>query len=181
MLSNEKALIAVDAVCCHLRNDPGSYDQGDWGNGTPDCETPGCIAGHLVAATKIGREGYERRTRSRGADASDTQRGDAIRKAATEALGLEETPRLFEPEWPREWLNAADLIPEDPEWSRVEPSADTALAVLGAIMDGDLDEALAPSKGSASPDRRPSRRNPTGRQTATPGPKAAPHKHDDCH
>ena len=142
MLKNEKALSALNAVCCHIRADPESYDQGEWGNGAPDCETPGCIAGYLVAVTRAGREAYERRTKALGADISDSQRGDAVREAATEALGLEQTPRLFQPDWPREWLEAADLEPEADFGRRIEPGPDTALAVLSAIMDGDLDEAL---------------------------------------
>lgn len=169
MLENEKALSALDAVCCHLRADPGSYDQGDWGNGTPDCETPGCVAGYLVAVTRAGREAYERLTKPLGPNASDTQRGDAVREAATEALGLDETPRLFEPDWPREWLEAADMVPGDRLSKRIEPGPDTALAVLGTIMDGDLDEALRPSTSFGEPGEAPKEERRDAPRSSTPG------------
>ena len=145
MLS-EKGQIALDAVCCQLRTDPESYEQGEWGAGNePDCDTPACVAGHIVATMKSAKAGYRRRLDELGGTATKTERDDAIRDAATETLGLKETPRLFEPQWPREWLERAGGTPEHPLIRKIEPSADEAMMVLETIMDGELDEALEPS------------------------------------
>lgn len=171
MLENEKAQFALDAVCCEIRADPEGYDQGSWGNGAPDCETPGCIAGYLVATTSTGREAYERLTKGMGPDdgTGNGERGDALRQAATEALGLEQPPRLFEPDWPTEWLEAAGLPPgSDVVGLRVEPGPDTALAVMSAIIDGDLDEALEPSTGFGDSEQEPKNERPAGPADGSP-------------
>lgn len=143
MLKNETTSSALEAVCDHLQANPDTYDQAAWGNGIPSCNTPGCIAGHVVAATKKGHEAYRRLTSRPGI--TEDERRDAVRAAATEGLGLEKTPRLFEPEWPRNWFTTADIRLAENHMKQVEPSPEIALAVLYAIRDGDLDEALEPS------------------------------------
>ena len=146
MLSQE-GQIALDAVCCQLRADPESYEQSQWGaGGKPNCDTPVCVAGHIVATIKSADAGYKRRLGELDSTATRTQQKNAIRDAATEALGLKETPRLFEPQWPREWLERAGSRPEHAMFREIEPAAAEAIMVLETIMDGELDEALEPSR-----------------------------------
>ena len=145
MLSQE-GQIALDAVCSQLRADPESYEQSQWGAGRkPNCDTPVCVAAHIVATIKSAHAGYKRRLGELDSRATRSEQSKAIRDAATEALGLNETPRLFEPQWPREWLERAGSTPEHAMFREIEPSADEAIVVLQTIMDGELDEALEPS------------------------------------
>ena len=146
MLS-EDGHIALDTVCGRLHDDPESYEQAAWGTGgRPDCNTPGCVAGQIVATMKSANAGYKRRIKELGRTATRTEHEDAIRDAATDALGLDRTPRLFEPEWPREWIERAGGQAEHATLRDIEPCADKAIMVLQTIMDGELDEALEPSK-----------------------------------
>ena len=66
---------------------------------------PRAVHGHLrdwFAAHRRAGRGVERRLRALEGTATRTERGNAIRDAATETLGFKETPRLFELDWPRE-------------------------------------------------------------------------------
>ena len=143
---DEQGCIALEAVCFQLGSNPESYEQSAWGNGCePDCNSPECIAGHIVSTMTKGHAAYERKLRMIEGVPTSTDVENAIRDAATETLGLTAVPRLFEPEWPREWLEQAGCIPEHPEFREIDPSADEAVIVLLTIIDGELDEALEPS------------------------------------
>ena len=143
---NEQGHIALEAVCFALGSNPESYDQSAWGSGGKlECNSPECIAGHIVSAMTKGHAAYARKLRMIEGVPTSTDVENAIRDAATETLGLTAVPRLFEPEWPREWLEQGGGIPEHPGFREIEPSADEAVIVLQTIMDGELDEALEPS------------------------------------
>ena len=144
---NQKGLLALDAVCCQLEAEPASYEQGEWGaDDKPSCDTPGCVAGHIVATIKSANARYKRRIAELKGTATKTDHENAIQDAATEALGLKETPRLFEPEWPCQWIEKAGGTTEHWILPDIEPSADDAIMVLQTVMDGKLDEALEPSE-----------------------------------
>ena len=142
---NEQAEAALEIVEARLERDPESYDQGEWGNTVPDCETPGCIAGHIVAGVDSARKGYERRLK-RMVDRTDpTAREHAIRDAATEALGLKTAPRLFESQWPPVWIEKAGGEVHPIALEITGPTTEEALVVLEAVLAGQLDEVLEPS------------------------------------
>ena len=147
MLS-ENGRFALETVMERLAEEPDTYDQAEWGDsGLPDCDSGRCVAGHIVATVTKAGNAFDRRLRMVDGTPTRTDVQDAIRGAATECLDLDEPPRLFDPEWPREWLEVAGCIPQHPAFRLIEPSADEAAMVLGAILDGDLDEVLAPSEG----------------------------------
>ena len=105
---NEKGQIALEAVCSELREVPDGYDQSEWGvNSKLSCSTPSCVAGYIVATMKCAQAGYERRIQKAEGEATRADHENAIRDAATETLGLKATPRLFDPQWPREWIKRA--------------------------------------------------------------------------
>ena len=143
---DEQGCIALEAVCCELGSNPESYEQSAWGRGgKPDCNSPECIAGHIVYTTTKGQDAYARKLCMIEGVPTSTDVQNAIRDAATETLGLSAVPRLFEPEWPKQWLEQGGGIPEHPGFWQIEPSADEAVIVLQTIIDGELDEALDPS------------------------------------
>ena len=144
-MPNEQTQAALEIVQARLERDPESYDQGEWGNTDPDCETPGCIAGHIVAGVDSARKGYERRLKAMADRTDPTAREDAIRDAATEALGLETAPRLFESRWPPVWIEKAGGEVHLTALEITGPSTEEALVVLEAVLTGRLDEVLEPS------------------------------------
>ena len=155
-MPSDDVYIALDAVRSRLEEKPDGYEQATWGNNEePSCETPGCIAGHIVATVKDAQKGYRRRIQGLKDGGTTSEHEDAIRDAATEALGLDKTPRLFEPTWPIKWFEKAGYSTKDVLLPRIEPRPEDAIAILSAILEGDLEEALEPSRTlDEEPDNR---------------------------
>ena len=150
---NQQGRKALEIVRARIEREPESYGQCEWGNTRPDCDTPACIAGHIIAGVETARKGYERRLAAAD-DPNDTeQRDDAIRDAATEALGLERAPRLFNPDWPPEWIEKAGSKVHPVALDITGPLPEEAVLVLDAVLTGELDEALEPA--DALYERRP--------------------------
>ena len=172
MAVNERAKELLHDARTAIRSEPRSYAQHGWGDAAPSCESPCCVAGHIVAAktkrTKLNQEKTEEaasRTQSwlqsRHADAkayatkqdpgltSDAANVRAARHgtgfAATHALGLEEVPRLFDATWPPAWIEETTKRPADKARmfaGKISPNAEEAAAVLLAIIKGGLPDAL---------------------------------------
>ena len=141
----EQTQAALEIVPARLERDPESYDQGEWGNTEPDCKTPGCIAGHIVAGVDSARKGYQRRLKAMADPTDSRARENAIRDAATDALGLETAPRLFEPQWPAQWIEKTGGEVHAIIFEITGPTTEEALVVLEAALTGELDEVLQPS------------------------------------
>ena len=70
----------------------------------------------------------------------------AVSRAATQALELSRTPKLFEAVWPRKWLDSPgydDKGTDYPMGHVIEPSPDEAIAIINGVIDGQLDDALS--------------------------------------
>ena len=139
MTATDRQRTLLKTTRTRIADDPASYRQGAWGNGRPECGTPGCIAGHIIAVDA------ERQARVLGID--EEARDSAIEREATSALELETTPKLFDPVWPREWqflcgrrARPATTPPMAPHCFR--PDAKDAVAVLDAILDGRIEDPL---------------------------------------
>ena len=67
----------------------------------------------------------------------------ATAEAATKTLGLTLTPMLFEGIWPLEWAQTVGISnPEMDGDAHFAPKPDGAVAVLNAVLDGKLPDAL---------------------------------------
>ena len=107
--------------------DPGAFDQSKWGAvfTEPDyeCHTPCCLAGLAVVL----------------GDQSALRRHDDVARAAEELLNLD-TMKLrayiWTDRWPREWRK--ERLPGERYHER--PSAEDAIFVLQAILDGTLED-----------------------------------------
>ena len=135
---------ALETVRTRIAQKPENYEQDAWGNTHPDCDTPGCIAGHIIARVASAREGYKRRMAEAHDPGDERVRDDAIRDAATEALGLTTAPQLFDPRWPpndREGRGKSHPVALE----ITGPMAEDAILVLDAVLSGRLNEALEPS------------------------------------
>ena len=138
-----------------IRRHPESYDQAVWGApGKPSCETPACVAGHIVSETDSGRSAYEVALSDpevRAESNPERRHQLAVVRAATEALALSRSPKLFEPVWPRKWLDSLGYENQDADYPMgdiIEPSAEEAIAIINGIIDGQLTDALKESTRS---------------------------------
>ena len=172
MAVNERAKELLEDARTAILSEPRSYAQHGWGDAAPSCESPCCVAGHIAAAKArritLNQENTEEaasRTQSwlqlRHADAmAYATRQDprltsfaanvlAARHgtgfAATHALGLVRVPRLFDATWPTAWIEETSKRPADKDRlfaGKISPNAEEAAAVLLAIIEGGLPDAL---------------------------------------
>ena len=152
-----------------IRSQPESYNQMQYGTGVPDCGSPGCIAGHVVAGDRElsdelneqlkaegqGREDGRESLKEARENLKDRAAG-AIQRIASRVLRTEHRPWLFRSSWPIEWRQKADLphnprLPSDagffcPTWRE-------AIQVLDGILDGRIDDAFDAGWGGWTPAR----------------------------
>ena len=133
MRLTEQQKRALGRARTRIGNEPRSYRQQCWGTGPADCNTPGCVAGHIVASDP------ERLDRVMKLDRSWLRR-EAVEREAHAALGLEDSPALFSAAWPKRWLRTAGVNAPGPGWRH--PTAREAAAVLSAVLDGKILDAL---------------------------------------
>ena len=131
-----------------IKRRPETYDQMTYGTGTINCETPGCVAGHIVE-TDVGLQA-ELSERITCADLSVAQKGQVagiVNDLATTALGTGKNPLLLRGCWPTAWLNLAAKpnkerrkgVGDDPTFV---PSPKEAVLVIDAILNGQIQGAL---------------------------------------
>ena len=137
-MMTEQQRKALSDVRARIAAAPHTYSQRDWGTLDTECRTPACIGGHMVAADA------ERHARVLAQPRE--HREGAVIDEAKHALGLERLPELFYASWPREWFAASGQLPRRAK--RAVPSAGEAVAVLDAILDGRITDALAPREDS---------------------------------
>ena len=125
-----------------ISRQPENYDQRTYGAGRISCDTPACVAGHIVCSIN------EREAELAGfASERESRRssgiGAAIQEIALEELHLWQQPPLFSPTWPIAWRPAGSSTPaEDDDAKRFVPTAADAVDVLDRILDGRIKEAL---------------------------------------
>lgn len=136
---------AIDGI----RNEPKAYQQGNWGSrfdGAPSCNSPACVAGHIVAGSQSGPALYRaaRYEMSRDGETDPSNlHAMATAEAATKTLGLTLIPMLFEGVWPVEWAQTVGISnPEMDGDAHFAPKPDDAVTVLNAVLDGKLPDAL---------------------------------------
>ena len=135
---------ALDAI----RQSPETYDQLTYGLGSISCNTPGCVAGHIIADNAELRNELKRKLD--GEDLTldaEYKIGTAIHEIATKALGGFGDPLLFLSDWPVAWLkdaNEANGEPDIPTHGNKMflPTPNEAIKVLEGILDGRIQEAL---------------------------------------
>ena len=110
---------------------PRTFRQERWGNTAEGCGTPCCVAGHIVA------DDAEAVARIR--KAGSYRRAWLIATEAAKALGTARTP-LFDSAWPKDWFTRAGI--ETTREGAAIPNANNAVAILDAIMDGRIDDAV---------------------------------------
>ena len=94
-----------------IREEPGSYDQRTYGGAAISCQTPACVAGHIVASSRrlrtllaeqLSQIAQERKI-SRDAAAA------RVEQIALEGLELFHYPPLFKASWPIAWRPAEPI------------------------------------------------------------------------
>ena len=130
MVTSEQRRL-LQATREHIEKHPETYLQTCWGDGRPNCRTLGCVAGHMVAANPELRAEV---------DSCRAAGSSAVLVVATEALGLPGTPPLFGITWPEAWFASANA--PDAAKGDASPTAEQATAVLNAVIDGRITDAL---------------------------------------
>ena len=122
-----------------ISRQPENYDQRTYGAGRISCDTPACVAGHIVCSINKRQAelaGFAGERESMGI-------GAAIQEIALEELHLWQQPPLFSPTWPIAWRPAESSTPaEDEDAKRFVPTAADAVDVLDRILDGRIKEAV---------------------------------------
>ena len=136
---------------------PETYDQTTYGGHSINCDTPACVAGHIVEADSALREEMARPLRdwrAENAGKPDTLEF-RIQQTAGQGLGLPFRPVLFEASWPRSWQPAGSKSPvHEFDSKRFTPSAKDAVKVLDEIIAGRNTLALTDAVlESSQPDR----------------------------
>ena len=133
----------LKAAMVSIRYSPGSYNQMCFGGPDPDCNSPACVAGHIANGDPESRQLLSEELASRTEVlASESEAARLIQKRAEAALGVTAHPRLFQGRWPRAWLlTAGRKLPQRPA-DLLLPTAEDAIAVLQAILDGRITDAL---------------------------------------
>lgn len=117
----------------------------------PAGEPPaGCVASFVVAASDRGVKLFDGALHPALVIPTHRQHGDGPKEcagsvvlAASYALGHQIRPRLLYTEWPEYWFKTAGIRGAEAAAHRERiASADEAIAVLDAVLDGKLDEAL---------------------------------------
>ena len=129
-----------------IRENPGGFNQARIElppEGGPPC---GCTASYLVAVDDQARKLFDDRFKT--PKAIPTHQGDKnlrdpqgnVLLAASYAIGRTGVPRLFNADWPADWYSTAGR--DRPTGSSQQPTADDAVAVLDAVTNDKLPEAL---------------------------------------
>ena len=126
-----------------ISNQPDSYEQMKYGTGRIDCNSPACVAGHIVAADRQCRNALSEALKTQLLPDCEWQH---IRRIAREGLNLDNSPAVFASWWPTDWCTRANTPrPErNANESWMVPEVATAIAVLTAVLDGRITDALAP-------------------------------------
>ena len=131
------------ATMLRIKREPKSYNQESFGQGILSCDSPACIAGHIVAADAASLAKVQELLPT---CQSYTQKAQTIARLAETALKIPEMPKLFGARWRRDWFDKAEVTVPDArqhnEW--LVPDTDDAIAVLTAILDGRIEDALTP-------------------------------------
>ena len=170
-----------------IAKNPEGYDQDRYGMGFISCNTPACVAGHIVASDPGLREELLRQLEGENLSGSDGIEtiGSAVNLIACSALGTpDHQPHLFRSAWPIGWLEgpSADAARNQGEDTFV-PTADDAVAVINKILDGEIGNGLrsgmtsagAYARGASTGGRDPQTQKHRGRQPQHPRPRATPH------
>ena len=145
---NPKQAAKLESLRTALQMAPEGYNQQQMEQ--PDASTKpcGCLASYLVASDRIAQGLWDGTIQPEeaapGATAYDGEMTPAvgdILQAAAYALGLRHIPRLFNTEWPRHWYVRAGR-PDPGKWL-TQPDSEDASAVLTAIGDNRIEDALA--------------------------------------
>ena len=140
----------LTAARLSIEKDPATYDQENFGDGNLNCDSPGCIAAHILAADP--RHLADARPRLQRCTTA-YQKAQTIGELAEAALELQETPALFIRRWAREWFKKAGApIPMPQKHDKwIVPTSTDATTILEAILDGRINDGLAcPPKLSQS-------------------------------
>ena len=133
----------LTAARLSIEKEPASYDQEYFGDGKLSCNSPACIAAHIVAADPKHLADARRRLKRCG---TGTEKAQMIGGLAELALQLREPPALFGARWRREWFEKAGAAIPVPrkhdKW--IAPTSADATRILQAILDGRISDGLAP-------------------------------------
>ena len=132
--------------------EPEGYDQERYGMGIISCDTPACIAGHIVASEPALRE--ELLLQLEGEDLSGPDGieriGSAVHLIACTALGTPVHPQLFRSGWPIGWLKGASTHASRNQGDDTfVPTAADAVNVIGRTLDGEIRNGLRSGIASA--------------------------------
>ena len=136
-----------------IAKNPKGYNQNRYGMGFINCNTPACVAGHIVASEPGLREELLRQLEGENLSGSDgiVTIGSAVNLIACSALGTpDHQPHLFRSAWPIGWLEgpSAEAARDQGEDTFV-PTADDAVAVINKILDGEIGNGLRSGMTSA--------------------------------
>ena len=132
-----------------IRKHPGGFNQAQIDRPREDCPPGGCTASYLVAVSDRARKLFEGRFRTPLVMPADQRRDNELRDpegnvllSASYAIGHRKVPRLFKADWPAGWYSTAGR--DEPATSSQQPTAEDAVAVLDAVANDKLPEALEP-------------------------------------
>ena len=135
-----------------ILKEPDGYDQERYGMGIISCNTPACIAGHIVASEPSLREELLLQLEGEDLSGSDgiDRIGSAIHTIACTALGTPAHPRVFRSAWPRNWVEENTSGSDSKAEETFVPTAADAVKVIGRILSGEIRNALRSGTTSAS-------------------------------